>query len=201
MISIVRRFKERPFVTELFEQDEDNYWRSARGFVRILIAILNDALKESGLSKPKRRTACERSAFSICNTLDQCWIRSDGKTDYPLLAFSERFLEVDSLVEQIVPIQLPHKSVEMHAMVCDEISWFFDEQKEILPINSVGSIGEEVPNELISATVDDTIKRPPCSMCKGTGDCYCIRKGSGVATCCPRCDGTGKCRHCHGMGT
>ncbi len=62
--------------TAMFEQDEDDYWRSARGFVRVLIANLNDALKQSGLSKPKRRIACERAAFSICNTIDQCWIRS-----------------------------------------------------------------------------------------------------------------------------
>ena len=40
-----------------------------------------------------------------------------------------------------------------------------------------------------------------CDMCKGTGNCYCIRKGPGIAAGCPRCAGSAKCRRCQGKGT
>ena len=40
-----------------------------------------------------------------------------------------------------------------------------------------------------------------CDMCNSSGACYCIRKEPGTAAGCPRCGGTGKCRHCNGTGT
>ena len=39
-----------------------------------------------------------------------------------------------------------------------------------------------------------------CDMCGSTGVCYCIRKGPGNASGCPRCGGTEECRHCNGTG-
>lgn len=39
-----------------------------------------------------------------------------------------------------------------------------------------------------------------CGICNGSGQCYCLRKGSGTAVGCPRCAGDAKCRHCTGSG-
>src|SRR5262249_19693964 len=39
-----------------------------------------------------------------------------------------------------------------------------------------------------------------CSQCRGSGTCYCIRKGPGNPAGCVRCNGTGKCGVCQGSG-
>jgi len=39
-----------------------------------------------------------------------------------------------------------------------------------------------------------------CGICNGTGQCYCLRKGSGTEVGCARCAGDAKCRHCAGSG-
>ena len=39
-----------------------------------------------------------------------------------------------------------------------------------------------------------------CVPCGGSGKCYCIRKGPGNPTGCPRCNGSGKCGVCQGSG-
>lgn len=39
--------------------------------------------------------------------------------------------------------------------------------------------------------------RRTCPVCKGSGECYCQRKGSGDAAACPRCHGTHKCHLCN----
>ena len=41
-------------------------------------------------------------------------------------------------------------------------------------------------------------KSRACSICGGSGKCYCIRKGDGDPANCPRCNGTGQCRWCKG---
>lgn len=39
-----------------------------------------------------------------------------------------------------------------------------------------------------------------CTICSGTGHCFCIRKGGGNAVDCARCGGSRECRHCKGAG-
>jgi hypothetical protein len=39
-----------------------------------------------------------------------------------------------------------------------------------------------------------------CIQCSGSGQCYCIRKGTGNSADCVRCNGSGKCRVCGGKG-
>ncbi len=39
-----------------------------------------------------------------------------------------------------------------------------------------------------------------CATCNGSGQCFCIRKGTGNPVGCPRCGGSGECRHCTGTG-
>ncbi len=54
--------------------------------------------------------------------------------------------------------------------------------------------------ELNSASPPTRILKRTCDMCSGTGICYCIRKGPGNSTGCPRCESSGQCRYCRGTG-
>lgn len=180
-----------------FEQDEEAYWRSCKAFVRALIAELNRSLKKGGVWKSKRKQICTEFAFGFTNFLDQQWMKVGGKTEYPFLCFTRAFPDSDMSLADVSPISCPHKSVEMHAMVHDEINWFFDEMKEDKLAVVVGSVGDEVEDTQDAAR---EIIRPTalCPTCQGTGQCYCIRKGGGLSSSCPRCQGTGHCKHCSG---
>jgi hypothetical protein len=182
-----------------FKQDEEEYWRSCKEFVRVLIAELNRSLKDSGVWKTKRKQICTKFAFSFSNYLDQQWMKVDGKTQYPFLCFTTSFLEIGVSLADISPIDCPHKSVELHAMVCDEVDWFFNEMKESKNAVVVGSVGEET-EDTDEIQREIVLREQPCPPCQGTGQCYCIRKGSGLSSECPRCQGTGQCRHCRGTG-
>jgi hypothetical protein len=181
------------------QQDEDAYWRSSKEFVRVLIAELNQVLKANRISTRKRRKICTSFAFSLCNFLDQQWFKPDGQIQYPLLCFAESFLEMDASPD-LSKINFPHKSVELHGMVHDEIAWFFDEAQEDGTAVLTGDVGAErgegndVSND---PNIPLTSACPPCS---GTGQCFCIRKGARNPEGCPRCGGSGQCRHCKGTG-
>lgn len=181
------------------EQDEDAYWRSSREFVRVLIAELNRVLNKQGVWKRKRRQICSEFAFEFAQFLDQRWMKVNGTTEYPLLCFVRTFLDLDVPLADVSPINAPHKSVELHAMVADEIRWFFDEMKERPDAVAIGDVGEETPD---TGPTDEPVatKDLPCWTCQGTGQCFCLRKGPGTAEGCPRCGGTGRCRHCEGTG-
>lgn len=180
-------------------QDEEEYWRAAREFVRVLIAELNGSLKESGVWKARRRQICTRFAFGFASYLDQQWMKVGGKTRYPLLCFTSAFLDVDVALADLPPILCPHKSVELHAMVSDEVDWYFRDMKEDGKAVITGAVGEETED---SEEIPQQTTRPviPCWTCQGTGKCFCLRKGSGDPVNCSRCQGSGQCRHCHGTG-
>ena len=181
------------------EQDEDEYWRSSREFVRLLIADLNQTLKANRISVKKRREICTSFAFSFCNFIDQQWFKPDGRTQYPLLCFADKFFDIDVPLD-LCEINFPHKSVELHGMVHDEIDWFFDEIKEDSAAVLTGDVGAETDDVEIAEIDSDSIIPQPCWTCQGTGHCFCIRKGGGDPTGCSRCRGTGHCQHCAGSG-
>lgn len=56
------------------------------------------------------------------------------------------------------------------------------------------------PDKNLYAKTQTLVQTYACSQCGGTGQCYCIRKGSGDPTRCIRCNGTGHCRVCAGTG-
>ncbi len=86
-------------------------------------------------------------------------------------------------------------------MASDEVAWLFDECNEEIPTDIFGSVGSELPDVKEIELADDDKPIPqPCYVCKGTGECYCIRKGSSEPSDCVRCGGTGKCKHCGGRG-
>ncbi len=179
------------------QQDEDAYWRSGRDFVRLLIAELNRSLKEKRIALKKRKQICAAFTFSVCNFLDQQWMKPSGRTQYPLLCFTKTYFDIDVPLD-LSQINFPHKSVELHAMVADEIHWFFNEQQEDSSAITIGDVGTETPD----VEIDDSVNllAQPCPTCNGTGHCFCIRKGGGDSTNCARCGGSGHCKHCDGSG-
>lgn len=66
--------------------------------------------------------------------------------------------------------------------------------------------GLDVPMREIFKAVEEIWRRRTqhgtanCGQCDGSGTCYCVRKGGGVAADCARCGGTGKCHVCYGTG-
>ena len=51
-----------------------------------------------------------------------------------------------------------------------------------------------------SVSEPTTNRKRSCDMCNSTGVCYCIRKGPGNSSGCPRCESSGSCRYCRGTG-
>ena len=180
-------------------QDEDAYWQSAKALVRLLIKELNESLKSNRISARKRRAICTSFVFSYCNFLDRRWFKTGGNAEYPLLCFSKSFFDLDEEID-LSQINFPHKSVDFHGMVHDEIVWFFEEMAEDASAVTSGDVGEEPEQHDVQEVESGSLITQPCWTCKGSGHCYCIRKGSGDATGCPRCQGTGHCRHCAGTG-
>lgn len=66
-----------------------------------MVSELNEALVEQRISKPKRRQICTSFVYSLCNTLDQRWVRIDGQTYFPLLAFSKTFFDIGDSIESV----------------------------------------------------------------------------------------------------
>lgn len=135
--------KEEPMPDQVeMTRDPDAYWDLARAFVRVLMVELNDALKSSGIEDGTlRQTICARFGFGFGNFLDQYWMRAGGKIVYPLLCFSERFLNLDTNLNEIGTIHAPAE-VEFHAMASGLADWYFREQQEnddAVPIGCVGS--------------------------------------------------------------
>ena len=181
------------------QQDEDAYWRSGKEFVRLLIVELNQTLQANGVSGKKRKQICTSFVFGFCNFLDQQWFKPGGRTQYPLLCFAKTFFDVDAPLD-LSQINFPHKAVELHGMVHDEIAWFFDEVKEAPTAVLTGDVGAETEDSVIEEADAGPVLAQPCWTCKGTGQCFCLRKGGGDSTGCPRCQGSGHCQHCAGSG-
>lgn len=174
------------------------YELAAKGMVRSLLLLLRESLIEAKVSPRKQRQICDSFCVDLCDHLDQGWFRVDGQTFYPLLAFTRNFLNIDSALQEVEPVMFLDKgNMSFFEMFAQEAEQLFDEEEAISLDDTVGMVGQELPDCPIA--IDDSLPLPQaCPACSGTGKCYCIRKGSGSATGCPRCDETGACRHCKG---
>lgn len=184
-----------------YECDEGEYLCAARGFVRAMVAELNEALMANRISASKRREICTAFVYSLCNTFDQRWVRNEGKTYYPLLAFTKKFYNIGDTLDSVAPIQMPDHSVPFYEVLGDEADWLFDDCGGKSPPDILGIVGSELPDADLQPESETPMVRLPCSVCQGSGKCYCLRKGTGNAATCPRCAGTGKCSHCKGTQT
>ncbi len=181
------------------EQNEDAYFPRVKHYLMVLLDDLNNALKESRVSKNSRRGICETFLYAHCGKLDQQWFRCEGQTRYPLIAFSKQFIDFAKPPTDDNTILIGDKGNELHAIVSGLLDEFFDELNEVVPENTIGQLGEELPDEECQL-IPEAPRKVPCLVCKGTGSCFCLRKGSGISDRCPRCNGKGKCQHCHGTG-
>lgn len=185
-----------------YECDESEYLRAARGFVRAMVAELNETLIENQISKSRRREICTSFVYAICNTFDQRWVRNEGKTYFPLLAFTKKFFNIGDTLDSVAPIQMPDHSVPFYEVLGGETDWLFDDCGGKTPTDILGFVGSEIPDtDLQSEPETQQAMRRRCSVCQGSGKCFCLRKGSGNTAGCPRCNGTGECSHCKGTGS
>ncbi len=126
------------------EQDERQYWELGDAFVQVLVAELNDALKSMGVDDAEQRhLLCSRLAFGLGNFLDQEWMEVDGRKFYPLLCFSEKFLDFGAPLKELEPLQMPSKEFEFHGAAVDVAHDFFKSQNEEFKGIRVGVVGEE----------------------------------------------------------
>lgn len=119
---------------------------------------------------------------------------------------------------------VPHPIPNAHPNDADQITFFsFGEFGRFAGLASFGDtarirIPEPSPNKngAFNGEVDvvitigdgteregsaDNIDFSKCVTCTGSGKCFCIRKGPGNPVGCPRCGGSGECRHCKGTGS
>src|SRR5262249_21008106 len=81
---------------------DDSYEELASAYQDALVAMLDGALRESGITlKRKRRKVCERFLYAHGAFHDQCWLRHGGRTVYPIVGFAEVFQNVGMSPQQL----------------------------------------------------------------------------------------------------
>jgi hypothetical protein len=126
------------------ERDDEHYWELASAFAEVQIMELNDALKECGIEDADlRQKICSRFAFGMGNFLDQYWMEVDGKKHYPMVCFSQTFLDTDTPIESIAPLHIRSEDYEFHAGADDEAIFFFRDNGQQLNRCRIGCVADE----------------------------------------------------------
>ncbi|HZV04435.1 MAG TPA: hypothetical protein VE999_05030 [Gemmataceae bacterium] len=122
----------------------DAYEDLASAYQLALVSMLDQALRESGISpKRKRRQICERFMRSHGVLHDQCWLRSRDQTVYPLLGFSEVFQNIGMSHQQLGTVIVDKdKSFSYDEYLWSVLRCYF-EPDETVPSVEVGLVGEE----------------------------------------------------------
>jgi hypothetical protein len=123
---------------------EEAFEDLASAYQVVLVSMLDQALRESGISpKRKRRQVCERFMHAHGTLHDQCWLRTGGKTVYPLLAFAEVFQNVGMSPQHLGTILVDKEKFFSY----DEAVWsvlrcHFEPDETVPPVE-VGLVDEE----------------------------------------------------------
>jgi hypothetical protein len=122
----------------------DTYEDLASAYQLALASMLDQALRESGISpKRKRRHICERFLRAHGTLHDQCWLRSAGQTVYPFLGFSEVFQNVGMTPQQLGTVLVDKdKSFSFEEYVWSVLRCCFEPDETVPPVE-VGLVGEE----------------------------------------------------------
>ena len=109
---------------------EDMYLVMAAEFQTMLTAILSESLKECGITdRRRRRKICKQFGFAAGDFLDQCWFMAGKKQVYPLVCFSEKFLNIGDDVGQLGVVYAPSSLNSFYERAgCAD--WYFDKLKE-----------------------------------------------------------------------
>lgn len=89
---------------------DDVYEDMGASYQCVQIATLDAALQDHGvMDADLRRKVCESFAYSMGNFHDQGWFKTtpDGPPLFPLLCFTERFLDSDTSIEEIGAVYVP----------------------------------------------------------------------------------------------
>jgi hypothetical protein len=125
----------------------DAYDDMANAYQSALIAELNETLKENGVTKKAvRRKICERFFFAFGNFHDQYWFKAGGQKCFPLLCFSQEFLNTNTKVTELGEVQVPSDGYAMHDASAGNVECYFDDQKEKRAIEA-NYVGADVPKE------------------------------------------------------
>ncbi len=122
----------------------DAYEDLASAYQLALASMLDQALRESGISpKRKRRQICERFLRAHGTLHDQCWLRSGGQTVYPFLGFAEVFQNVGMTPQELGTILVgKNKSFSFEEYVWSVLRCYFEPDETVPPVE-VGFVGEE----------------------------------------------------------
>lgn len=96
---------------------DDVYEELGSAYQCLQVSLLDGALQESGVTNPAvRQKVCESFLFSLGELHDHGWLRSSPEAVplYPLLCFSEEFLNVDSSVEELGSVYVPSEGFSFH---------------------------------------------------------------------------------------
>lgn len=125
------------------ERDSQKYWDLGNAFSEVVIDELNDALKENGiLDAELRQQICSRFGFGFGNFLDQYWFEHESKKYYPLIAFTEEFLNTGTPISEVEPLHLKSEDFEFHGAMDEAATVYFEENNQEATVR-VGYVGEE----------------------------------------------------------
>ncbi len=184
---------------------DDAYEQMAASYQCVQIATLDAALQEHGIADAAvRQRICESYIFSMGNFHDQGWFKPSPEANpvYPLLCFTETFLNTDTPLESLAQVYAPSPMFAYHECAFGNIGIYFEGNPGAQV--ETGNFEEEAnePREPDSTYVKigALATSGACVQCGGSGKCYCIRKGPGNPVDCVRCNGTGNCGVCQGSG-
>ncbi|MBT4867368.1 MAG: hypothetical protein HON53_19875 [Planctomycetaceae bacterium] len=96
---------------------DDDYEEMASSFQCHQTAVLDGALQEHGISDADvRRKVCESFLFQMGVFHDQGWLKPspDGGPVFPLLCFTNRFLNTDTQVDGLGDVYAPSEEFSFH---------------------------------------------------------------------------------------
>jgi len=109
---------------------DDIYEEIAATFQWVEVFELDEALKDCGIEdKALRRKIAERYFFAIGNFHDQYWFKANGKKYYPMLCFSENFLDTTTDVTKLGTVYAKSDYFEFHQSSGGTADIYFDENQ------------------------------------------------------------------------
>ena len=122
---------------------DDAYEEIAATFQSVEVFELDEALKDCGIeNKELRQKICDRYFFAIGNFHDQYWFKFDDKKIYPMLCFSETFLDTITDETKLGDVYAKSDYFEFHTSSGGTVDEHFDENSE-LSLVEFGCVGSD----------------------------------------------------------
>lgn len=108
---------------------DEAYDEMGAAYQCVVTALLDDALKQHGIkSATTRRKVAEEFLFALGELHDTGWLRPAGATTpvYPILTFSERFLNLDTPPAALGTVYLPSPAFASHEYAHGCVGAYYD---------------------------------------------------------------------------